>query len=114
MVTHSKTGSPPAPLGCVLKAIADPRRRRILDLLAQADMPVNHIAERFQISRPAVTRHLRVLRSARLVSVRRTGRQRVQCLNAGPLKQVEAWVSRFEAFWDQSLQKLKQRVEQGA
>jgi DNA-binding transcriptional ArsR family regulator len=100
-----------AELGFVLQAIADPRRRRILDLLTEQDMPVGRIAERFNISRPAVIKHLRVLRSANLISVRRRGRERIQCLNARPLKSVDAWISRFEALWDEHLQRLKQQVE---
>jgi DNA-binding transcriptional ArsR family regulator len=98
-------------LSPVLRAIADPKRRQILDLLAGQDMPVGQIADRFRISRPAVVKHLRVLHSASLISVRRSGRQRFQCLNAQPLKNVETWVSRFEALWDRHLQRLKQQVE---
>ena len=94
-----------------LKAIADPKRRQILDLLAEEDMPVGRIAARFRISRPAVVKHLRVLRSAKLISVRRCGRQRFQCINAKPLQGVEAWVSRFETLWDENLQRLKMQVE---
>jgi len=95
----------------VLKAIADPKRRQILDLLAEEDLPVGHIAARFRISRPAVVKHLRVLRSAKLISVRRCGRQRFQCINAGPLQGVEAWVSQFETLWDENLKRLKMQVE---
>ena len=98
-------------LNPVLKAIADPKRRQILDLLAEEDLPVGRIAARFKISRPAVIKHLRVLRSANLINVRRSGRQRFQCINAKPLQGVEAWVSRFEAFWDERLQRLKIQVE---
>src|SRR5262249_27167618 len=95
----------------VLKAIADPSRRQILDLLAQQELPVVRIVDQFRISRPAIMKHLRILRSANLISVRHRGRERIQCLNAAPLKQVEEWVSRFEEFWANSLQKLKRQVE---
>jgi len=95
----------------VIKAIADPRRRQILDLLAKEDLPVGRIVDQFRISRPAVIKHLRVLRMARLISVRRSGRERIQCLNAAPLRAVETWISRFEAQWENSLQKLKRQVE---
>ena len=95
----------------VLKAIADPKRRQILDLLAEEDLPVGRIAARFKISRPAVIKHLRVLRTAKLISVRRCGRQRFQCLNAAPLRGVEAWVSQFETLWDDNLRRLKMQVE---
>jgi DNA-binding transcriptional ArsR family regulator len=95
----------------VLKAIADPKRRQILDLLAREDLPVGRIVDQFRISRPAVIKHLRVLRLARLISVRRAGRERIQCLNAAPLKQVETWISQFAAQWENALQKLKRQVE---
>ena len=98
-------------LNPVLKAIADAKRRQILDLLAEEDLPVGRIAARFRISRPAVIKHLRLLRSANLISVRRSGRHRFQCINAKPLEDVEAWVSRFEPIWDESLQNLKMQVE---
>jgi DNA-binding transcriptional ArsR family regulator len=98
-------------IGPVLKAIADPSRRQILDLLAREDLPVGRIVDRFRISRPAVIKHLRVLRSARLISVRRCGRERIQHLNARPLKDVVTWMSRFESHWENSLQKLKRRLE---
>src|SRR5215471_13433150 len=98
-------------IGPVLKAIADPSRRQILDLLAREDLPVGRIVDRFRISRPAVIKHLRVLRSARLISVRRCGRERIQRLNARPLKDVVTWMSRFESHWENARQKLKRQVE---
>jgi DNA-binding transcriptional ArsR family regulator len=111
MVTHRDCKFRWKSLGPVLKAVADPKRRRILDLLAEQDLPVGRIADRFSISRPAVIKHLRVLRSANLISVRRDGRERFQCLNAKPLRSVEAWLAPFAAFWENSLQKLKHQVE---
>jgi DNA-binding transcriptional ArsR family regulator len=111
MVTRRSSRSTQIKLGSVLKAVADPSRRRILDLLAVQDMSVGRIASRFRISRPAVVKHLRVLRSAHLVSTRYQGRERIQSLNAEPLKTVEAWVSRFEGFWEKSLQQLKRQIE---
>ncbi len=99
-------------LASVLKAISDPRRRRILDLLAARDLPVGAIAEQLPIGRHAVMKHLRVLRSARLLSVRPAGRAHIQTLNAAPLRSVADWVGRFEAFWGDSLQRLKRQVEE--
>jgi len=96
-----------AGLGPVLRAIADPTRRQILDLLAEHDLPVSRIADRFSISRWAIMKHLRVLRLANLILVRRRGQQRIQCLNAKPLKSVEAWSSRFASLADDSRQRLK-------
>ncbi len=87
-------------IGAVLKAIADPTRRRMLDLLAERELSVSRIAARFSISRWAVMKHLRILRSANLVSVRQSGRKRIQRFNPKPLKSVEAWISQFASHRD--------------
>jgi DNA-binding transcriptional ArsR family regulator len=100
-----------AGLGPVLRAIADPTRRQILDLLAEHDLPVNRIADQFSVSRWAIMKHLRVLRSANLVFVRRSGQQRIQCLNAKPLRSVTVWNSRFASLWDDPRQRLKLALE---
>ena len=96
----------------LFKAIADPSRRMILDLLAVRDLPLNRIEERFKISRPAIIKHMRVLKSANLVKTRRQGRQTIHRLNSPPLQEVKDWLSHFEVFWDQSLARLKQHVEE--
>jgi DNA-binding transcriptional ArsR family regulator len=106
MITHPGCKLRMAGLGPVLRAIADPTRRQILSLLAERDLPVNSIADRFSVSRWAIMKHLRVLRSAKLISVRRSGQKRIQCLNAEPLRSVEAWNSRFASFWDDPGQRL--------
>jgi DNA-binding transcriptional ArsR family regulator len=98
-------------------AVADPTRRAILDRLRQGDAPVAQIAAGFAMTRPAVSRHLRVLREARLVRERRggdDGRQRVYQLTPGPLRHVSRWAAGYEAFWQDRLSRLKRRVEQGA
>jgi len=112
MIARTAGGFSRTELGSVLKAIADPHRRRILDLLAERDLPVGGIAERLPIGRHAVMKHLRVLQSAHLLSVRPAGRTRIQTLNAAPLRSVEDWLGRFAAFWDDSLQRLKRQVEE--
>ena len=93
MRTYRNYDSPPNELGSVLNAIAHRTRREILELLAARDLSVGKIAEQFNVSRPAVVKHLRVLRFAKLISVRREGRERIQCLNPKPLTSVEAWLS---------------------
>jgi DNA-binding transcriptional ArsR family regulator len=96
------------------KAIADTTRREILDLLRIDPLTAGAIAERFRkkrLSRPAVSKHLRILRQSRLVRVTRHGRERVYALNADPLRAVDAWVQKYEAFWDQQLQAFKEYVE---
>jgi DNA-binding transcriptional ArsR family regulator len=95
-------------------AVADPTRRAILDLLRTQRAPVAEIAAGFAMSRPAVSKHLRVLREARLVRERRggdDGRQRVYELTAGPLRDVVQWARAYEAFWPANLASLKRHVE---
>jgi len=95
-------------------AVADPTRRAILDRLRRGEAPVTELAAGFAISRPAVSRHLRVLRDARLVRERRggdDGRQRVYQLTADPLRTVAQWAMAYEAFWPANLAALKRHLE---
>jgi DNA-binding transcriptional ArsR family regulator len=66
------------------------------------------------MSRPAVVKHLRILRSANLITVRRQGRERIHALSPAPLKTVQGWLAKFEAFWDEKLENLKKDVEEEA
>jgi DNA-binding transcriptional ArsR family regulator len=94
------------------KAIADDTRRRILDLLREESLTAGAIAGRFhRMSRPAVSKHLSILRRSRLVSAKKQGRERLYTLNPEPLREVEAWVKQYEAFWDRQLQTFKSYVE---
>lgn len=95
----------------VYRAIADPTRRAILDRLRVGPAPVNTLAADFLQSRPAISRHLRVLRYARLVHERRHGRERRYHLTPVPLKQVASWMEGYRAFWQTSLANLKRRLE---
>lgn len=94
-------------------AVADPTRRALLDRLRQGDAPVAALAAGFQISRPAVSQHLRVLRDARLVRERpgTDGRQRIYQLTPGPLREVADWAERYGAFWEANLESFKRHVE---
>jgi DNA-binding transcriptional ArsR family regulator len=83
----------------VYAAIADPTRRRILDLLATAARSVTDLAAPFRMSRPAVSQHLRVLREAGLVSEHRSGRQRIYQLEPAGLREVDLWLRSYERFW---------------
>lgn len=94
-------------------ALADPTRRAVLDLLRQGSLPAGQIARAFPVSRPAVSKHLRLLRRARLVRERREGRQRFYQLNPGPLQAVDHWLSQYRSFWQSSLANLKAHVEAG-
>jgi DNA-binding transcriptional ArsR family regulator len=94
----------------VFSAIADPTRRRLLDLLAGGAQPVNQLAERFRVSLSAVSQQLRLLREADLVAVQRVGRQRWYRLNALPLARVAAWVATYERFWREKLDALEEHL----
>src|SRR3954447_20832548 len=87
----------------VFRAIADPTRRAILDRLRAGPAPVNALAADFETSRPAISKHLRVLRDARLVSEQRAGRERVYQLEPAPLQRVVGWVEGYRTFWQTSL-----------
>ena len=87
-------------------ALADPTRRRILDLLADGELEAGAIAERFPVSRPAVSRHLRVLRSAELVEARVEAQRRVYALRPERLKDVDDWLMHYRGFWANRLDAL--------
>lgn len=95
----------------VFAAIADPTRRAVLQRLAQGEITAGHIAAAFPISRPAVSKHLRILRQAALVRVERRGRERVYRLNARPLREVDYWLGLYRTFWERNLASLKRHVE---
>jgi DNA-binding transcriptional ArsR family regulator len=92
-------------------ALADPTRRAVLDLLRRGNQPAGHIAEAFPISRPAISKHLRLLRRAHLVSEHREGRNRVYHLNPEPLRAVDSWLEHYRSFWSANLASLKAFVE---
>jgi DNA-binding transcriptional ArsR family regulator len=95
----------------VFRAIADPTRRDILGLLRGGRQTVGEIARNFRTSRPAVSKHLRLLRSAGLVISHRQGTARICELNAAPLRAVNDWLRDYEAFWSASLLSLKSYLE---
>lgn len=92
-------------------ALADPTRRAVLDLLRRGNLPAGTIARSFSVSRPAISKHLRLLRRARLVHEHREGRHRIYKLNPAPLKAVDSWLSHYRAFWQSNLASLKSFVE---
>ena len=95
-------------------AVAEPRRRQILDLLARGERPVSDVVAALGLAQPRVSKHLRVLREVGLVSVRGRGQQRLYKLNADRLKPIHDWVRTFEQFWDHQLDRIKQRAERKA
>jgi DNA-binding transcriptional ArsR family regulator len=92
-------------------ALADPTRRAVLDLLRRGSQPAGEIAGAFPVSRPAISKHLRLLRRAHLVREHREGRHRVYQLNPEPLRAVDNWLDQYRRFWSVNLASLKQFVE---
>ena len=92
-------------------ALADPTRRAVLDLLRHGRQPAGRIAQAFPVSRPAISKHLRLLRRAHLVEERREGRHRLYQLNPEPLKAVDSWLEQYRVFWRANLTRLKAFVE---
>ncbi len=95
----------------VFRAIADPTRRRILGLLRRGRYTVSEIAGNFRTSRPAISKHLRVLRTAGLVATEKEGTARICRLNAAPLRAVDHWLHDYQDLWRESLRGLKRHVE---
>jgi len=103
MVTYSTEAT--------FNALADPTRRAVLDLLRHGSQPAGQIAGAFPVSRPAISKHLRLLRRAHLVHERREGRHRFYQLNPGPLRAIDSWLNEYRMFWQMSLTSLKSFVE---
>jgi DNA-binding transcriptional ArsR family regulator len=91
----------------VFAAISHPARRHMLDLLADADHSVNALAGHFEMSRPAVSQHLRILLDAGLVTEQRYGRERRYHFAPERLAEVRTWIARYERFWDDRLLRLQ-------
>jgi DNA-binding transcriptional ArsR family regulator len=108
MRNRSVTHSPP---DRVFRALADPTRRAVLDLLRDGRQPAGEIARAFPVSRPAISKHLRLLRQARLVREQRDGRHRFYQLDPQPLREVDQWLEHYRAFWQNKLASLKTFVE---
>lgn len=87
-------------------AVAEPRRRQILDLLAQGERSVNDLVSQLHLRQPLVSKHLRVLRQVGLVQVREVGRQRMYGLNGPELKPIHDWVKNYEQLWTKRFERL--------
>jgi len=98
-------------MAAAFQALADPTRRAVLDLLRRGSQPAGMIASAFPVSRPAISKHLRLLRRAHLVREHRAGRHRVYQLNPEPLRAVDSWIAQYRAFWASNLSSLKAFVE---
>jgi DNA-binding transcriptional ArsR family regulator len=95
----------------VFNAVAEPRRRQMLGLLAEGELPVNELADSLGWRQPQVSKHLGVLLEVGLVNVRSAGRQRFYSINGAELKPIYDWAATFEIFWEHQLDRIKQRAE---
>jgi len=93
-------------------AVAEPRRRQILDVLAGGERPVNDLVTRLGVTQPQVSKHLRVLREVGLVDVRDEGRQRMYRLNGRSLKPIHDWIKRYERTWNERYEVMDELLEE--
>lgn len=93
-----------------LEALADPTRRRIVELLARRDRTAGEIVDEFDMSAPAISQHLNVLREAGLVVTRAEGQQRIQSLNPAGLDEIGTWLEKTRGFWSRRLDALEREL----
>lgn len=108
MVTNS-----PATDRSVFDAIADPTRRAILDVVRHGETGAGELADRFPISRPAIARHVRILKQAGLLGVRKEAQRRFYSLRPGALAEIDRWLEPYRVFWSARLVDIKRYVEDG-
>jgi DNA-binding transcriptional ArsR family regulator len=97
----------------VLQALSDPSRRTVLDTLAGGPATAGELAALLPIARPGVSRHLRVLREAGLIEARRQAQRRIYSLRPEPLAEVDEWLGRYRALWEQRLDALQAEIARG-
>jgi DNA-binding transcriptional ArsR family regulator len=98
--------------GATIEVIAEPSRRRILEALSSGEQPVQVLVERLAMSQPAVSKHLRVLRDARLVDVRAEGQRRIYRVRPEPLMELDQWLEPYRQMWRESLDRLAEHLDQ--
>ncbi len=91
-------------------ALADPTRRRIVEMLAEGERAAGEIVAEFNMTAPAISQHLKVLRRARLVTVRAEGQRRIHALDEAGLREIEAWVAKTKHFWESRLDALEREL----
>lgn len=96
----------------VFRALADPTRRAIIEMLAESPRPIGAIAAEFDVTRPAIAKHLRILAEGGIIVTETKGRERINRLNPRALKTAADWLNYFDRFWDARLAKLKKVVEE--
>jgi DNA-binding transcriptional ArsR family regulator len=92
-------------------ALVDPTRRAVLDVLLGGEQPVGEIVDRLRLTQPQASKHLRVLREAGLVRVRKDAQRRFYSVDPGPMVDVDAWLSPYRRLWNDSLDRLEQHLE---
>ncbi|HEX6502577.1 MAG TPA: metalloregulator ArsR/SmtB family transcription factor [Terriglobales bacterium] len=98
------------PASAVFEAVAEPTRRAVLDLLSTREHSVNDLVARFDMTQPAISHHLRILREAGLVKNRQVGRQRLYRLHGRPLREIYDWVAHYQRFWTDKLGALGEHL----
>jgi DNA-binding transcriptional ArsR family regulator len=95
----------------VCEVLAEPTRRRILDLIGSGERPVGELVDELHLSQPAVSKHLRVLREAGLVEVRIDAQRRLYRVNPGPLRDLDAWLAPYRRMWSERLDDLERHLD---
>ena len=95
----------------VFEVLAEPNRRRILDLLGEDELPVGELVDRLELSQPAVSKHLRILRGAGLVSARIDAQRRLYRVRPEPLRSIDAWLEPYRQMWDARLDRLERHLD---
>jgi DNA-binding transcriptional ArsR family regulator len=98
----------------VFEVVSEPNRRRIMDLLGARERSVGELVDRLELSQPAVSKHLRILREAGLVEVRGEAQRRLYSVRPEPLRAIDEWLSPYRQMWDASLDDLERHLEQMA
>lgn len=98
-------------MAATFEVLAEPRRREILDLLRTRERPVNDLVEQLSLTQPTVSKHLKVLREAGLVDVRRDAQRRWYRLRVEPLAELDAWLAPYRQLWERSLDALERHLD---
>jgi DNA-binding transcriptional ArsR family regulator len=93
------------------QALSDPNRRAVLELLLERPRPVGELVERLGLSQPGTSKHLKVLREAGLVQVRREANRRVYALDPGPIRELDVWLAPYRRLWNESLDELGRHLD---
>lgn len=95
----------------VFQAIADPTRREIINIIAKGSLNLNSVAEKFDVSRPAISKHIKILTQCGLITIRQKGRERYCDANLKPLGKVSNWIEQYRIFWNSKLDALEMHLQ---